>query len=89
MKWVERKKKEEKVYRVLDTAFVLLIVIVLAITIWVLWDSVTEAQGGQYWYFTTHYQWAGTRRVVYPVLCSGYICKPACHSYYGGWRPCR
>jgi hypothetical protein len=75
-----------------DTTLMLLLVIILAVLVWMALDWVAEAQG-QYWYLTTHYQWQwhGGRwvRVTYPVVCSGYVCKPACRSYYGGWGPCR
>ena len=72
-----------------DAVVMLLFILVLGAILWIFLTNTAEAQGGQYWYFTTHYHWVRTRRVIYPVLCSGYICKPACHTYYGGWRPCR
>ena len=70
-----------------------LLVILLLVILAAMVSSVAEAQGGQFWYLTAHYRWQWHNyrwvRIVYPVVCSGYICRPACRNYYGGWAPCR
>jgi len=78
--------------RLVDILVLLLLAAIVAVAFWLLLEPKAEAQG-QYWYLTTHYQWQwyGGRwvRTVYPVVCSGYICRPACRTLYGGWGPCR
>lgn len=92
--------RKKRAWRIMDTAIMVIVVIILAVVLWMLLDGIAKASPPDQWFCQlrmgqeiewrcTAYWGCGRYRVSKPMWCCGGRCRAACYDYrLRSWGPC-